>query len=142
MGNTNSITKLNFEDIQYIINENKSSSTNKSLLINTLSETNQECLIESTISIQNEIVLLNDMLSKNKKISIIIYGINSSDDNVYKKYKQLCDLGFTNVYVYSGGLFEWLLLQDIYGDDLFPTTKVCIDHLKYKGEKKFNFKIL
>ena len=72
MGNTNSITKLNFEDIQYIINENKSSSTNKSLLINTLSETNQECLIESTISIQNEIVLLNDMLSKNKKISIIV----------------------------------------------------------------------
>ena len=47
-------------------------------------------------------------------------------------------LGFINVYMYSGGLFEWLLLQDIYGDEEFPTTKKDIDILKYKPRKLFN----
>ena len=30
-------------------------------------------------------------------------------------------------------MFEWLLLQDIYGDDEFPTTTKELDILKYKG---------
>ena len=51
-----------------------------------------------------------------------------------KKDNQLYKLGFTNLYVYVGGLFEWLLLQDIYGDDEFPTTTKIIDILKYKGK--------
>ena len=38
-----------------------------------------------------------------------------------KKYDQLIGLGFVNVFIYPGGLFEWLLLQDIYGYDNFPT---------------------
>jgi hypothetical protein len=40
--------------------------------------------------------------------------------------------GFPEVYVYSGGLFEWMLLQDIYGQDEFPTTKKVLDILKWK----------
>jgi hypothetical protein len=47
-------------------------------------------------------------------------------------------LGFINIYLYNGGLFEWLLLQDIYGDDNFPTTKKNIDLLKYKSQKILN----
>jgi len=46
------------------------------------------------------------------------------------------------VYIYSGGLFEWLLLQDIYGSDLFPTTNDKVDFLKYKGRKKLNINLL
>ena len=38
---------------------------------------------------------------------------------ILKKYRQLVDLGFSNVYIYTGGLFEWLLLQDIYGSTNF-----------------------
>jgi len=34
--------------------------------------------------------------------------------------------------MYTGGLFEWLLLQDIYGKTEFPTTTNIIDLLKYK----------
>ena len=41
-------------------------------------------------------------------------------------------LGFTNIALYLGGLFEWLLLQDIFGFDNFPTTTKTIDILKYK----------
>ena len=54
-----------------------------------------------------------------------------------KKYEQLVGLGFINVYIYPGGLFEWLLLQDIYGSDDFPTTIVDRDHLKFKGKSMF-----
>ena len=67
-----------------------------------------------------------------KKIHIIVYGKNNTDDTAEKKYQQLIDLGFSNVYLYYGGLFEWLLLQDIYGETEFPTTKKVLDILKYK----------
>ena len=37
---------------------------------------------------------------------------------------------------YPGGVFEWLLLQDIYGNDNFPTTKKELDILKYKPKRQ------
>ena len=36
-----------------------------------------------------------------------------------------------------GGIFEWLLLQDIYGDDQFKTTSRELDILKYKPISTF-----
>ena len=66
---------------------------------------------------------------------------NSCDNKIIKKYNQLIKLNFTNVYIYPGGLFEWLLLQDIYGYDLFTTTTNNQDFLIYKGEQKFNNKL-
>ena len=77
------------------------------------------------------------LLSKFQNINIIIYGENCCDSKVINKYNQLYKLGFKNLYVYIGGLFEWLLLQDIYGDDEFPTTTKILDILKYKGNKIF-----
>ena len=70
--------------------------------------------------------------NNNKSHNIIIYGKNCNDDSVYKKYNQFIDLGFTNVYLYLGGLFEWLLLQEIYGKQLFPTQGEENYILKYK----------
>jgi hypothetical protein len=66
---------------------------------------------------------------------IIIYGKNCNDDTIYKKYNQLLSFGFYNTFIYTGGLFEWLLLQDIYGNEEFPTTKLELDILKYKHNK-------
>jgi hypothetical protein len=57
---------------------------------------------------------------------------------VYDKYEQLIKLGFRHVYVYPGGLFEWLCLQDIYSSELFPTSKKELDILKYKPSSIFN----
>jgi rhodanese-related sulfurtransferase len=138
MGISQSTQKINFEDVQYTI---KNPETH--LLINTLNETQQECLLPNTISILQEEMLINKLIKNgNKKINIIIYGANSNDEKIYKKTQQLTSLGFFNVYVYVGGLFEWLLLQDIYGDKEFPTTSKQLDLLKFKPIKKLNICLL
>ncbi len=130
MGNTYSINKINYESMKKIVNHNLSS---KFIIINTLKPDNQSCLIENTVSCQEEVNIINDYITKNKNINIVIYGENSTDNSIITKYNQLYDIGFYNLYVYIGGLFEWLLLQDIYGYDEFPTTTKTIELLKYKG---------
>jgi hypothetical protein len=82
--------------------------------------------------------ILNNCLNSVSSYKMIIYGMNSTDDKIVKKYNQLISLGFTNVFIYSGGMFEWLLLQDIFGNDEFPTTSRENDLLKYKGKKISN----
>jgi hypothetical protein len=47
------------------------------------------------------------------------------------KQKQLKSLGFRNVFIYLGGMFEWLLLQDVFGANLFPTTVAKVDLLRF-----------
>jgi len=136
MGNSLKINSINFEDIQESIIKNK-------IMINTLNKEKQRCLIKNTLSIDDEVVVINKLISEgNYDVTIIIYGENSGDNNIYDKYKQLLGLGFANIYIYIGGLFEWLLLQDIYGEDLFPTTCKINDHLAYKGNKKININLL
>ena len=130
MGSVNSIIKINFESLQKII----TSSNNEFLIISTLENDNQECLIKNTLSPNEEIENINKYIKSNKNIKIVIYGENCSDSKVISKYNQLYKLGFIKLYVYIGGLFEWLLLQDIYGEDEFPTTTKIIDILKYKGK--------
>ena len=130
MGSVNSIMKINFESLQKII----TSSNNEFLIISTLENDNQECLITNTLSPNEEIENINKYIKSNKNIKIAIYGENCSDSKVISKYNQLYKLGFIKLYVYIGGLFEWLLLQDIYGEDEFPTTTKIIDILKYKGK--------
>ena len=132
MGQNISINRINFENIQKFI---KNKNINNWLLINTLDSNDQECLILETTSANNEVDIINDCLkNKKKNINIIIYGMNCSDISVVNKYNQLYKLGFKNLYIYIGGLFEWLLLQDIYGEEEFPTTNKVLDILKYKGK--------
>ena len=129
MGNINSINaikRFNFEDMQSFYK------TKNNIMINTLEENNQECLIIGTINIKDEVRILNDCLNNTNDKPIVIYGKNSNDEKVFLKYKQLTSLGFNNIYMYTGGMFEWLLLQDIYGDENFPTTTKELEILKYK----------
>ena len=136
MGNVISNKYINFEDMQLAI-------ANKDyIIINTLSENKQSCLICGTLDMKNEEEILNTYLKSNKSIKIIVYGMNSQDTSVNKKYEQLISLGFYNVFIYNGGLFEWLLLQDIYGKELFLTTSQERDILKYKGSQQFNLRLL
>jgi hypothetical protein len=136
MGNSNSTIYINFEDMQAGINNKEY------IIINTLRENQQHCLINGTLSMGNEEDILNTYLKTNRSVRIIVYGMNSTDINVKKKYEQLGALGFFNVFIYSGGLFEWLLLQDIYGKELFQTTANERDILKYKGRQHFNVRLL
>jgi hypothetical protein len=133
MGNSQSIQKINFEDMQTAYKNPEIY-----LLMSTLPLSEQICLISNTLTPQKEETLMNRYLNSNKNIRIIIYGRNSNDETIYKKYNQLINLGFTNVYLYLGGIFEWLLLQDIYGFDDFPTTTRQLDILKYKPIQKLN----
>ena len=107
------------------------------LIINTLTSVEQDCLIRNTLVYELEEKTINDLLNSydllNKKI--IIYGKNANDESTEKKYKQLLGLGFSEVYIYRGGMFEWMLLQDIYGESEFPTTKRVIDILMFKPVK-------
>ena len=128
MGATQSVKKINFEDMQsFIVDSNI-------IIINTMPSTVQDCLIINTLKASDEANILNDLLKKNNKKTIVVYGMNACDDVLVAKYNQLIKLGFTNVYVYPGGLFEWLLLQDVYGTESFPTTKKELDILQFKGD--------
>ena len=86
-----------------------------------------------------EETVINSLINsgKYKDINIIVYGLNCNDLSIHPKVKQLKSLGFYKVFIYIGGLFEWLLLQDIYGQSNFQTTSVEKDLLKYKPSKIF-----
>lgn len=129
MGNRASQVKIGFEELQQKIG-NKSC-----VIINTLNESMQNCLIPQTVLCRDEESAINKLLKNNSNMEIIIYGMNNNDESVIKKYKQLVSLGFENTYIYLGGMFEWLLLQDIYGNDNFPTTSRELDIMKYKPVK-------
>jgi hypothetical protein len=128
--NTSSIKRINFEDMQYCI-KNKE----KFIIINTLPESEQECLIDTTILASEEVKIINEQIDNPTK-NIIIYGKNCNDEKVDKKYKQIKGLGLYNLCIYTGGLFEWLCLQDIYGEDNFRTTIHELDILKFKPSKQ------
>jgi len=132
MGNQVSlIPKVSYEDIQMIVSRNQNVAYSV-LLINTLPENMQHCLIKTTIDFRIEEQVINEYISNNRNIMIIVYGKNSNDISILNKYEQLVKLGFANVHIYTGGLFEWLLLYELYGKDLFKITKYERDHLKYR----------
>lgn len=137
MGNTQTMKKINFEDMQTVIKNPEAY-----LIINTLVSSEQKCLIVNTTLAEEEESIINRYMKENKTIRIIIYGKNCNDESIQKKYQQLLSLGFYNIFVYIGGMFEWLLLQDIYGKDLFPTTKKELDLLKYKPNQLLNIALL
>lgn len=139
MGNTLSIRKINCEDMQKACN---GSNVDNYMIINTLEDNMQKCLIKNTIQIDEEEKIINSIIKKNRNKNIILYGRNCNDEKTYKKYEQLIKLGFTNVYIYVGGMFEWLLLQDIYGSELFPTTSKELDILKYNSHRVLDVKYI
>lgn len=134
MGAQQSIEKVNFEDVKLAVDDDNY------VLVNTLPISKQGCLISGSIHADDETLRLNKLLRENISTRIVVYGENSADPRVEAKCAQLRSLGFMYVYLYTGGLFEWLLLQDIYGADIFKTTTEETDHLKYRGPQVFGVK--
>ena len=139
MGNASSSNNfLNFEDVQQLVN-----GRGGTLLINTLTPTEQACLIPTTIGAIHEEEIINQCVqSKQTNRCIVIYGKNTNDDTIRKKYKQLTDMGFHHVFIYLGGMFEWIMLQDIYGKEEFPTTSNELDILKFKPTRRLQSNLL
>jgi len=125
------IQYINYQNMQQCINDTNT------LIINTLKSGEQECLILNTIDYNREQEIFNKLIEnydfKSKKI--VIYGKNCNDNSAINKANQLIDLGFQYIYVYNAGLFEWILLQEIYSEEHFKTTSVVTDILKFKSEK-------
>ena len=124
--------QVNFENVQYALRN-----SNKYCLINTLPLAQQNCLIEGTINALEEETIINEMLH-NFNIpdkQFIVYGKNYTDFSTHSKVQQLQRLGVKDTFVYGGGLFEWMLLQDVYGNQDFPTTTKELDLLQYKCKK-------
>ena len=103
MGNKTSIPKVNFEDMQNILERNIHNNT--SIIINTLENTcdAQRCLLPGTLFYGDEEKVINNYCRENKNVQIIIYGKNANDISIYEKYTQLLELGFVNKF--SGNFF-------------------------------------
>ena len=136
MGANQSLHKTNYEHVQ------QACTSNEYIIISTLPMTQQNCLIKKTVNCKQEEELLNNLMKTNNSVKIIVYGLNYNDETIYKKYNHLQKCGFTSVFLYVGGLFEWLCLQDIFGNELFPTIGEELDILKYKPASYFNQKLL
>ena len=102
------------------------------ILISTLDK--NDCLIKETLNPEQEVEYINNCIKNNFQKNIIVYGKNYMDKTIYDQYKKLNSLGFDNIYIYPGGIFEWLLLQEVFGKELFPTTIDSNDILKYKSK--------
>jgi len=123
MGNSaSSQITANFEDIQ----------RGNAILIHVMED--ETLLIERTLTIAKETDKINGLLQEHGYDKpILIYGKNVDDYEILlKKHAQLVKLGFRNVGFYPGGLFEWLLLRDVFGPKQFPTTANITDIIKYR----------
>ena len=133
------INYASFEDVQFAIKYPE-----QFIIINTLPIHEQEFLIYNTLSYEKEEQVLNGLLNDYdlKSKYLIVYGKNCNDESVEKKYRQISELGFTHVYLYGGGMFEWLLMQDIYGKEEFNTTNYTLDLLKFKPIRNITGRLL
>ena len=130
MGNASSEQSItcNYEDIQRGITEKNG------ILIHIMD--NDDMLISGTTPINKETSTINQLLNEREyDTNIIVYGKNTDDyERLVKKRGQLITLGFRRVWFYPGGLFEWSLLQDIFGKGQFPTTNVVRDIISYSSK--------
>jgi hypothetical protein len=114
------------DDVQVLL-RNK----NKTIVINTLPIHEQNILIKDTIPIATEESLINHLIyTKNKLYHvIIIYGKNHTDASVYVKYKQFIKLGFHSsiLYIYTGGLYEWLLLHKYENNTIYLLNNIYVE---------------
>ena len=126
--------KIGYNDVLKFID------TANTIIINTLPVYEQDCLIEGTMSHLVEEARMNELLHSENKYTyrVVIYGKHATDDTVESKYQHVCDLGIPHdhVYMYCGGMFEWMLLQDIFGAEQFPTTSVCRDVLRFQPKRR------
>lgn len=133
-----SIINIGFEDIKIVI-EGLKLTSNEYIMINTMPDHFQNNLIIGTLNSISEESTINRVLDnyEMKRIKLILYGLNATDETVDKKATQLQALGFSEIYIYSGGMFEWVLLQELYGSSEFPTTDKIksADIIKYRSKK-------
>jgi hypothetical protein len=120
MGNR-ALEKANFDEV---------ASRNKTtILINVLSEAEQGVLIRGTVPCSDEVAEVENAIAQ--RDTILVYGMNCHDERIFAKYQQIKKLG-GKPKVYVGGLFEWMLLNEIYGNERFPLSTDQFDLYQYR----------
>lgn len=132
---------VGFDDILFAMKH-----TSRYLFINTMPLNMQNALIPNTISCSEEETIINNIVAEynTNKYTIIVYGKNACDETVSQKYDQLRIIGFSDIHIYSGGMFEYILLNDMYGEKTFPISSSTgigvpanpIDILVYRPQKR------
>jgi len=113
MGQTQD-TLIAFDDVKYAQER-----PDNFVIINTLPMNQQDCVISGTLEVEKETVVMEALLVNAREKPIVVYGRNDTDVSVETKAQQLKKLGFRHIFIYRGGLFEWLMLRDIYGVENF-----------------------
>ena len=111
MGNSFGSARPNCVDFEYVLKR-----YTHTTLITTIPCSRGKHRIKNTLDPTEEEDVINNYISSSENTEIIVYGMNCADTSV----------------LYCGGLFEWILLQDVYGDDAFKTNYSVDDILKYK----------
>lgn len=108
----------------------------KYIMIHTLTSEYQDYVIPGTVQDTREESVINEMLNRIDipDKPIIVYGKNVRDETPVTKANQLKSLGIREISIYSGGMFEWLLLNEVYGPTEFP-VKVQTDHYHHQPQK-------
>lgn len=135
---SSAISNIGFDDILFAHKHKQ-----RYIFINTMSSDMQNALIPNTIPCGEEVNVINDIIDEynTNKYTIIVYGKNSCDETTHKKYHQLRQLGFSDIHIYPGGMFEYMLLNDMYGEISFPISgstgkgvpEQSVDILKYRS---------
>ena len=119
-----SAVRVGFHDVLHVTSR-IARGDSYTILLNTLPSNQQQYLIRGTIACEREETYMNELIKGGAtsldKYTVILYGKHGTDETPVGKRTQLMNLGFTRVYVYAGGLFEWALLQEVYGVEHFPT---------------------
>ena len=129
-GTKDVVKVIGFEDMLVLLRSNV-------VLLNTLERREQTCLIRGTVHADDEEQTMNTMLTSTDTLVtdrlVVVYGRHNLDPKPVEKAKMLRTLGLTRLLVYRGGLFEWLLLQEVFGPEQFPTEgTACTDLLLYR----------
>ena len=129
-------TRIGFQDVQYALQPMNRMGF---VLVHTLPPAQQSCLIQGTLRAEQEEAQLNQMLKNgaHRHTHILVYGKHACDETAVNRVTHLRSLGFTEVYHYVGGLFEWLVLQDTFGDNQFPTSGKESDLLRFMPPQQF-----
>ena len=105
------------------------------ILITVISNHTDATLIKGTLGEAEELRHVNEIIrKKNLDERIFVYGENCSDSRVYSKARQLKKLGLKEVFVYTGGIFEWMLLGEVFGQDQFPVHGRVTNVVDHAGE--------
>ena len=107
--------------------------TDRVLLFNGLKKQYHSCVIPGTIPYSDMRKVIKNMSVEHIPVVYCAnYSCNASHKFAEKKLGHL-----ETVYIYSGGVFEWLLLQKKYGKKKYPTSGDCdIENMKHREKIK------